>query len=201
MSHDPVPVTHVGLTVSDIHTATKWYIDAFNCRHIIGPLHIKHGGSHIGEVFKGIFGKRSKRAMSSSRHRQRRRHRAVRVRRSCVGACGRQFPVLEDGRVSLLPGGSRYRGARCSDREHGRQAAIEDLHAVRGRTIQGVSCQDPWVKLIKIYSHSSELMYANRDRSQGLLQSSPWAKFVPRKFGGDRPDDYNCLIRSLLAHV
>lgn len=52
----PVPVTHVGLTVTDVYAGTKWYTEVFGCRHIIGPLHIKNDGSHIGNVFKGIFG-------------------------------------------------------------------------------------------------------------------------------------------------
>ena len=58
MSYHPVPVTHVGLTVTDIKAATEWYTEAFGCRHIIGPLHVKHDGSNLGEVFKGIFGDR-----------------------------------------------------------------------------------------------------------------------------------------------
>ena len=50
MSYHPLPVTHVGLTVTDIAAATKWYQDVFHCRHIIGPLHIKHDGSYQRRV-------------------------------------------------------------------------------------------------------------------------------------------------------
>lgn len=58
MGYHPLPITHVGLTVTDIAAAAAWYQEVLCCRHIIGPLHIKHDGSHIGEVFKGIFGNR-----------------------------------------------------------------------------------------------------------------------------------------------
>jgi catechol 2,3-dioxygenase-like lactoylglutathione lyase family enzyme len=58
MAYHPLPMTHVGLTVTDIAAATCWYQDVLRSRHTIGPLHIRHDGSHIGEVFKGIFGGR-----------------------------------------------------------------------------------------------------------------------------------------------
>ena len=32
-----------------------------------------------------------------------------------------------------------------------------------GEPFKAVYCEDPWGNLIEIYSHSTELMYANRD--------------------------------------
>jgi hypothetical protein len=34
---------------------------------------------------------------------------------------------------------------------------------LEGEPFQAVYCQDPWGNIIEIYSHSTELMYANRD--------------------------------------
>ncbi|WP_431272020.1 hypothetical protein [Dankookia sp. P2] len=46
--------------------------------------------------------------------------------------------------------------------EHGGQQRSKVWSLFEGEPFKAVYCEDPWGNLIEIYSHSTELMYANR---------------------------------------
>jgi catechol-2,3-dioxygenase len=161
----PVPVTHVGLTVTDIEAATKWYIEILGCQHNIGPLHIKNDGSHIGDVFKDIFGDRFEEGLVC--------HLAT---ANGVGIELFQFvaPPSEpekdnfqywktgvfhfcvvDPKINEL-------AKRIAD--SGGQQSSKVWTLFEGEPYKAVYCQDPWGNLIEIYSHSTELTYANHGK-------------------------------------
>jgi catechol 2,3-dioxygenase-like lactoylglutathione lyase family enzyme len=163
MSYHPVPVTHVGLTVTDIVAAAKWYTDILGCRHTIGPLHIKRDGSHIGEVFRGIFGERFQEGYVC--------HLAT---ANGVGIELFQFvtPHSEPAENNfeywktgvfhfcLVDPDIDGLAKRIADNGGKQRSAVWSLY--EGEPFQAVYCEDPWGNLIEIYSHSTELMYANR---------------------------------------
>jgi catechol-2,3-dioxygenase len=163
MGYHPVPVTHVGLTLTDIHAAAKWYQDVLGCRHIIGPLHVRHDGSHLGELFKGIFGERFEEGYVC--------HLAT---ANGVGIELFQFviPESETARDNfeywktgvfhfcLVDPEVEALARRISEKGGKQRSAVWALY--EGEPFKAVYCEDPWGNLIEIYSHSTELMYANR---------------------------------------
>jgi catechol 2,3-dioxygenase-like lactoylglutathione lyase family enzyme len=165
MAYYPLAVTHVGMTVTDVDAATAWYTEVLGCRHTIGPLHIVDDGSPIGNVFKGIFGERMQDLYVS--------HLAT---ANGVGIELFQFvvPPTEDntannfeywktGVFHFCVVDPDIEGlAKRIDESGGKQnSAVWTLF--EGEPFKAVYCQDPWGNLIEIYSHSTELMYANRD--------------------------------------
>ncbi|MBY5533682.1 lactoylglutathione lyase [Rhizobium leguminosarum] len=160
----PVSVTHVGLTVTDVYAGTKWYTEAFNCRHIIGPLHIRNDGSQIGNVFKGIFGPKFEEGYVS--------HLAT---ANGVGIELFQFvtPPSESKKENfeywktgvfhfcLVDPDIEGLAKRITDMGGKQRSDVWTLFP--GEEFKAVYCEDPWGNLIEIYSHSTELMYANRD--------------------------------------
>lgn len=164
MSYHPVPVTHVGLTVTDIKAATEWYTKAFGCRHIIGPLHVRHDGSHIGEVFKGIFGDRFEEGYVS--------HLAT------ANGVGIELFEFVTPRSEAAEDNFRYwktgvfhfclvdpdvEGLARRIAEMGGRQRSKVWTLFEGEPFRAVYCEDPWGNLIEVYSHSTELMYANRN--------------------------------------
>lgn len=163
-SYYPLAVTHVGLTVTDVYAATKWYIEAFNCRHIIGPLHIRNDGSHIGSVFKGIFQDKFQECYVS--------HLAM---ANGVGIELFQFVVpptetpadnfeyWKTGVFHFCVIDPDIDGLAKRITAMGGQQRSDVYTLFEGEPFKAVYCQDPWGNLFEIYSHSTELTYANRD--------------------------------------
>ncbi|WP_262265803.1 VOC family protein [Microvirga yunnanensis] len=163
MSYHPVPVTHVGLTVTDIAAAAKWYQDILGCRHPIGPLHIRRDGSHIGEVFRGIFGDRFEEGyvchLATANGVGIELFEFIRPRSE---PAENNFEYWKTGVFHFCLVDPDIEGlARRIAESGGRQrSAVWPLY--EGKPFQAVYCEDPWGNLIEIYSHSTELMYANR---------------------------------------
>ena len=163
MSAYPLPVTHVGLTVTDIAAATSWYQEVLCCRHIIGPLRIRHDGSHIGEVFKGIFGDRFEEGYVC--HLATANGVGIELFEFVVPPSERNhenFQYWKTGvfHFCLVDPNIEKLARRIA--EHGGQQRSKIWSLFEGEPFKAVYCEDPWGNLIEIYSHSTELMYANR---------------------------------------
>ena len=153
------------MTVTDVYAATAWYIEVLGCRHTIGPLHITDDGSAIGNVFKGIFGERMEDLYVS--------HLATAngvgielfqfVTPPTADNTANNFEYWKTGVFHFCVVDPDIEGlARRIDESGGKQnSAVWTLF--EGEPFKAVYCQDPWGNLIEIYSHSTELMYANRD--------------------------------------
>jgi catechol 2,3-dioxygenase-like lactoylglutathione lyase family enzyme len=163
----PVAVTHVGLTVTDVYAATDWYVEVLGCRHTIGPLHIRNDGSPVSNVFKDIFGEPMQELYVS--------HLAT---ANGVGIELFQFvtPPTEDSRPDnfeywktgvfhfcVVDPDIEGLAQRIADKGGRQNSQIWTLF--EGEPYRCVYCQDPWGNLIEIYTHSTELFYANRDTS------------------------------------
>lgn len=163
MGYHPLPVTHVGLTVTDIKAATKWYTEVLGCSHIIGPLYIKHDGSHIGEVFKGIFGELFEEGYVS--------HLAM---ANGVGIELFQFVIPKSeptknnfdywktGVFHFCIIDPEIEALAQRIASHGGKQRSAVWTTFESEPFKAVYCEDPWGNLIEIYSHSTELTYANR---------------------------------------
>ncbi|MBB3475752.1 VOC family protein [Sphingomonas sp. BK345] len=153
------------MTVTDIFAATKWYVDVLGCRHTIGPLHIRNDGSPTASVFKGIFGNPMQELYVS--------HVAT---ANGVGIELFQFvtPPTEDNRAHnfeywktgvfhfcVVDPDIEGLATRIAATGGKQNSAIWTLF--EGEPFKAVYCEDPWGNLIEIYTHSTELFYANRD--------------------------------------
>lgn len=56
MTH-PRAFNHVGLTVTDIDKAVRWYRKVFGCSLVMPPVEANVDGSHFGNIVGDIFGK------------------------------------------------------------------------------------------------------------------------------------------------
>jgi catechol-2,3-dioxygenase len=165
MTYHPLPVTHVGLTVTDIVGATKWYSEVLGCRHIIGPVHITNDGSFLWQAFKGIFGERFKEGFVC--------HLAT---ANGVGIELFQFVTPHSERAAnnfeywktgvfhfcLVDPNIEQLAQRIADHGGKQRSAVWTMF--ENEPFKAVYCEDPWGNLIEIYSHSTELTYANRDQ-------------------------------------
>jgi catechol 2,3-dioxygenase-like lactoylglutathione lyase family enzyme len=50
-------MNHVGISVTDIDAAVKWYHEVFGCDIVMAPIAAKDDGSYFGEILEDIFGK------------------------------------------------------------------------------------------------------------------------------------------------
>jgi catechol 2,3-dioxygenase-like lactoylglutathione lyase family enzyme len=163
MDYHPVPITHVGLTVIDIAAATRWYTEVFACRHIIGPLHVRNDGSHLGDVFKGIFGKKFEEGYVS--HLATANGVGIELFEFVAPRSERaedNFTYWKTGVFHFCLVDPDIEGlAQRIERSGGKQRS-KVWTLFEGEPFKAVYCEDPWGNLIEIYSHSTELMYANR---------------------------------------
>jgi len=52
----PRAVTHVGITVTDIEAAIRWYREIFGFQVLTGPVQLVADDSHFGRICRDIFG-------------------------------------------------------------------------------------------------------------------------------------------------
>jgi catechol-2,3-dioxygenase len=164
MAYHPLPITHVGLTVTDIKAATNWYVEALGCRHIIGPLHIKHDGSHIGEVFKGIFGDKFEEGYVC--HLSTANGVGIELFQFVAPPSERaenNFQYWKTGVFHFCLVDPEIEALAARIEQLGGKQRSKVWPLFEGEPFKAVYCEDPWGNLIEIYSHSTELMYANRN--------------------------------------
>jgi catechol 2,3-dioxygenase-like lactoylglutathione lyase family enzyme len=144
-------VTHVGVTVTDLDRAVRWYGDVLGLEPIGPAVEVKAGEGHGGAVAADVFGR------GFGRFRQ----------AHLTGENGVAVELFEFGRPP-----SDWRAGIfhvCF--------AVGDVEAVAGRTERRRSrvwelfpgepyrtcyCEDPFGNPIELYSHSHERTWANR---------------------------------------
>ncbi len=52
----PRSITHVGLTVTDMGKAIRWYGEVLGYRLLAGPVELVADDSHFGKLARAIFG-------------------------------------------------------------------------------------------------------------------------------------------------
>lgn len=159
----PRALTHVGITVSNIDAAVNWYEETLGCERIIGPMEVKHNGSHIGEVCKDIFGEKFEGCKICH----------IRTGNG-VGIELFEFSTPEtDERevkddywktgyfhICLVDPEIEAFAKRIADAGGKQRSKVWSIF--EGEPFKAVYCEDPWGNLIEIYSHDTVLIYANR---------------------------------------
>ena len=57
----PRNMNHVGISVTDIDAAVKWYQNLFGCTVLIAPIAAADDGGYFAEIIADIFGPALKR--------------------------------------------------------------------------------------------------------------------------------------------
>jgi catechol 2,3-dioxygenase-like lactoylglutathione lyase family enzyme len=146
-------VTHVGVTVTDLDEAIRWYGEALGLEPIGPPVEVRahegHGGAVAADVFGARFG------------RFRQAHLA-----SANGVAIELFEFLGPVPDSTVPhvcfavvGIERV--ARRIAGSGGRRRT-GTLEIFKGEPYRTCFCEDPFGNVIELYSHSHERTYANR---------------------------------------
>lgn len=147
-------ISHVGMTVGDIHAAIEFYRNVFGCEPIGQPFHVKRDGSYMGELYVKVLDDRFKESyvvfLSTADH-------AVlelfEFKDPEVEVLTNHYPYWQTG-VSHI----------CFVRED-IETAVEEIVKHGGRDRMGVLslfdksndvkiayCEDPWGNLIELFN-------------------------------------------------
>jgi catechol 2,3-dioxygenase-like lactoylglutathione lyase family enzyme len=144
-------VTHVGVTVTDLDRAVRWYGDVLGLEPIGPPVEVRAGEGHGGAVAEDVFGP------GFGRFRQ----------AHLAGSNGVAVELFEFARapadwragifhVCFVVGDVAGVAARA-----GRQRS-RVLELFPGEPHRTCYCEDPFGNAIELYSHSHERTWANR---------------------------------------
>jgi catechol 2,3-dioxygenase-like lactoylglutathione lyase family enzyme len=159
-------VTHVGLTVTDLGRAVRWYRDVLGFEPIGPPVEVEAHRGHGGAVAADVFGDRLRRFRQahlasangvaielfefvdppSERRTRNFEYWRTGIFHVCVVA-----PDIEPVAERIARTGGRLRTSR-----------VWELFA--GEPYRTCYCEDPFGNVIELYSHSHERTYANRER-------------------------------------
>jgi catechol 2,3-dioxygenase-like lactoylglutathione lyase family enzyme len=147
----PSAVTHVGVTVTDLDRALRWYVDVLGLEPIGSIVEVRAGDGHGGAVAADVFGPRFGRFRQAH----------------LAGANGVAIELFEfaapptDWRagifhVCLAVGDVGAVAARTGLR----RSRVWQLFP--GEPYRTCYCEDPFGNAIELYSHSHERTWANR---------------------------------------
>jgi catechol 2,3-dioxygenase-like lactoylglutathione lyase family enzyme len=162
------PITHIGVTVTDLDHAAEWYCDVLGFQ-ALGPavkVTVDHG--HAGAIAADVFGPR----LVSFRQ----THLA-----SANGVAIELFEFLDPPseprpdtfdywktgifHLCLVAPDIEELAARIAD-SGGRQRTSRVWEMWPGEPYRTCYCEDPFGNIIELYSHSHERTYANRTPSR-----------------------------------
>jgi catechol 2,3-dioxygenase-like lactoylglutathione lyase family enzyme len=148
-------VTHVGVTVTDLDRAVRWYGDVLGLEPIGPAVEVRAGEGHGGAVAADVFGP------GFGRFRQ--AHLA-----SANGVAVELFEFGEpptDWRtgifhICLAVGGVEPVAGRIAAGGGRRTSRVWELFP--GEPYRTCYCEDPFGNVVELYSHSHERTWANR---------------------------------------
>jgi catechol 2,3-dioxygenase-like lactoylglutathione lyase family enzyme len=160
----PPSVTHVGVTVTDLDRAVRWYGEVLGLQPIGPPVEVRAARGHGGAVAADVFGPRLGRFRQA--------HLAT-----ANGVALELFEFLEPPTESR-PDSFEYwktgvfhvcfavadveRTARRIAARGGRRRTTRVWQIFREEPYLTCYCEDPFGTVIELYSHSHERTYANR---------------------------------------
>jgi catechol 2,3-dioxygenase-like lactoylglutathione lyase family enzyme len=159
----PPAVTHVGVTVTDLDRAVRWYADVLGLQPLGPPVQVRAASGHGGAVAADVFG--------TSLGRFRQAHLAT-----ANGVALELFEFLEP-LTERRPDSFEYwktgvfhvcftvpdverTAERIAARGGRRTTRVWQIFA--GEPYRTCYCEDPFGTVIELYSHSHERTYANR---------------------------------------
>jgi catechol 2,3-dioxygenase-like lactoylglutathione lyase family enzyme len=159
----PPAVTHVGMTVTDLDRAVRWYGEVLDLEPIAGPVevhaHEGHGGAVAADVFGARFGRFRQAHLTSANGvalelfefgdpPSRRRLDGFDYRQTGISHVCLATPDVGRLAERIGAGGGR------------RRTRIWEIFP--GEPYRTCFCEDPDGNVIELYSHSHERTYANR---------------------------------------
>ena len=159
----PSAVTHVGLTVTDLDRAIRWYREIFGLQVLVGPVEVAADESHRGHILRDIFG--------AGFHKGRLAH--------LFGANGVCIELFEfdDPKSQAREDNFEYWKTgifHLAFVEPDIEATAQRIAKTGGKHRSAVwtlfpdqpykltYCEDPFGNIIELYSHSTEQIWSNR---------------------------------------
>ena len=158
----PRAITHVGITVTDVEAAIRWYREIFGFQLLAGPVQLVADDSHFGLISRDIFGSQFRRGRLA-------------LLTGSNGVCVEIFD-FEDP-LSQRREGFEYWKTGIShftiidpDVEKLVRRIVETGGKSRSqiwkfspdKPYKMAYCEDPFGNIIEIYSHSTEQTWSNR---------------------------------------
>jgi len=148
-------LTHVGVTVTDLDHAVRWYGDVLGLELLGQPVEVLTGEGHGGAVAADVFGARLGRFRQA--HLATANGAAIElfefadppgwtagIFHLCLAT-----PAIDELARAIAAGGGRRRTSRVWE-------------IFKGEPYRTCYCEDPFGNVIELYSHSHERTYANR---------------------------------------
>ena len=158
----PRAITHIGVTVTDIDRAIRWYGETFGFQLLAGPVDLVSDDSHFGKIARDVFGvdfRKGRLAQLSG----------------CNGVCIELFQ-FEHPQSERRKENFEYWKAgifhftiiepeieKLVDRiaASGGKARSEVWTLFPGKPYKICYCEDPFGNIIEISSHSTEQTWSN----------------------------------------
>ena len=160
----PPAVAHVGVTVTDLDAAVRWYVEALGLEPIGPPVEVRadegHGGAVAADVFGRGFGRFRQAHLATANGvalelfeflepRSERRRDNFDYWRTGISHLCLATPAIDSLVERIGASGGRQRTSRV----------WEIFPREPYRTSY---CEDPFGNVIELYSHSHERIYSNR---------------------------------------
>ena len=155
MTTAPPAVAHVGLAVTDLDAAVRWYGDVLGLEPIGPAVEVRAGEGHGGTVAADVFGRRFGRFRQA--------HLAT-----ANGVALELFEFVEPPAWTkglfhiCLTSRAIEELAESVAASGGRMRTSRVWEIFPGEPYRTCYCEDPFGNVIELYSHSHERTYANR---------------------------------------
>jgi catechol 2,3-dioxygenase-like lactoylglutathione lyase family enzyme len=160
----PSAVTHVGVTVTDLERAVRWYGDALGLEELGPAIEVRADRGHGGAVAADVFGTRFGRFRQA--HLAGANGVAVELFEFLEPPTQRRRANFEYWRTGIFhvcfAVGDVERAAERIVAAGGRRRSTRVWPIFPGEPYRTCYCEDPFGNVIELYSHSHERTYANR---------------------------------------
>ncbi len=152
---EAVAMNHLGITVTDIDAAVKWYKDVLGFEHIIGPLDLVPDDSHAGKLAYDILGPRLKKGQFA--HMKASNGVGLEIFSfddEDAGPKEDNFEYWKNGIFHFAVTHSNPSELAAKIVKNGGKKRTEDWEIFPGSGRMLTYTQDPWGNIIEIYNYS-----------------------------------------------
>jgi catechol 2,3-dioxygenase-like lactoylglutathione lyase family enzyme len=158
----PVAITHVGLAVTDLDQAIRWYQEVLGFRVLAGPIELEGDDSHFGVICSDLFGRQFRKGRLSFL--------------SGPNAVGVElfefndpkserradnFEYWKNGIFHLAVVAPDIENLAGRIEESGGKLRSKIWEPIPGKSYKIAYCEDPYGNIIEICSHSTDQMWGN----------------------------------------